>query len=51
MLQGHTCFVKQVSPMSLGVDFSDLGGPPAAVIRPVQLQPLLLQLWLDVAHA
>lgn len=50
-VQWQTCFIEQLCSVALGVDLSDLSRPPAAVIRPVQLQPLLLQLWLDVSYA
>lgn len=49
--QWQTCLIEQQGPVALGVDMADLGGPPAAVIRPVQLQPLVLQLWLHIPHA
>lgn len=49
--EGQTCLIQQLGPVALLVDMDDLRRPPAAVVRPVQLQPLLLQLWLDVCHA
>lgn len=32
-----TCLIEQQGAVALGVDMRDLGGPPAAVVRPVQL--------------
>ena len=40
--QQPTCLIEQQSAVAPEVDMDDLGGPPAAVIRPVQLQPLVL---------
>lgn len=35
--QQLTCLIEQQGAEALGVDMRDLGGPPAAVVRPVQL--------------
>lgn len=48
--QGQTCFVEDIGSLFAGVYKHDLAGPPLAIVRPVELEPLLLQCLIDVCH-